>query len=166
MGEFFKGWRRQIGCVTLVLACVFAAWWVRSLNNSDRFLWRSSNFSYEEIKSVDHTLYWMTHRLSKDYDLPIDPMMRFETDHIPTSGRRRGDFHETNDQMNWYIGRCRFGIGLERDSRSEYPQTLRRVAPYWSTTVPLTLISAYLLLKKPRKSNQPKLVEPISVEGA
>ena len=31
MGEFFKGWRRKVGCVTLVMACVFAAGWVRSL---------------------------------------------------------------------------------------------------------------------------------------
>jgi hypothetical protein len=32
MGEFFKPWRRKLGVVTLVLACVFTAGWVRSLS--------------------------------------------------------------------------------------------------------------------------------------
>ena len=30
MGEFFHGWRRKVGIVTLVIACVFMAGWVRS----------------------------------------------------------------------------------------------------------------------------------------
>lgn len=31
MSEFFKSWRRQIGVLTLMLACVFAVGWLRSL---------------------------------------------------------------------------------------------------------------------------------------
>jgi len=31
MGEFFYGWKRMVGVLTLVMACVFAAGWVRSL---------------------------------------------------------------------------------------------------------------------------------------
>lgn len=30
MKEFFKGWRRKVGCVTLAAACLFVAGWVRS----------------------------------------------------------------------------------------------------------------------------------------
>jgi hypothetical protein len=30
MGDFFKPWRRRIGVVTLVMACAFMGWWVRS----------------------------------------------------------------------------------------------------------------------------------------
>ena len=30
MREFFKPWRRKIGVVTLVMACVLMAGWVRS----------------------------------------------------------------------------------------------------------------------------------------
>jgi len=36
MGDFFKGWRRKAGCVTLVMACTFAAAWVRSFIVEDR----------------------------------------------------------------------------------------------------------------------------------
>lgn len=36
--------------------------------------------------------------------------------------------------------------------------------PYW-TGIPLTLLSAYLLLTKPRKSTSDKLSEPVPTEG-
>ena len=39
------------------------------------------------------------------------------------------------------------------------------IIPYWTIVIPLTALSAYLLLSKPRKSNQKKIVEPISDEG-
>jgi len=31
MGDFFRGWRRKSGIVTLVLACVFFVGWMRCL---------------------------------------------------------------------------------------------------------------------------------------
>jgi len=38
MAEFFKGWRRKVGCVTLVMACVFTAGWFRSLSHEDELV--------------------------------------------------------------------------------------------------------------------------------
>jgi hypothetical protein len=38
MGEFFRPWRRNAGCVTLVMASVLAAGWVRSYGRDDLFL--------------------------------------------------------------------------------------------------------------------------------
>src|SRR6266700_4979357 len=35
MGDYFKPWRRKLGVVTLLLACVFVAGWVRSLSTFD-----------------------------------------------------------------------------------------------------------------------------------
>ena len=35
MGGYFKPWRRKIGVVTLVMACVLMAGWVRSLTVAD-----------------------------------------------------------------------------------------------------------------------------------
>lgn len=37
--------------------------------------------------------------------------------------------------------------------------------PYWSLVLLLTLLSAYLLLSKPRKATPKKIVEPITDEG-
>ena len=36
-----------------------------------------------------------------------------------------------------------------------------RIIPYWSLVIPLTLLSAYLLLSKSRNSTPKKLVETI-----
>ena len=30
MGDFFHGWRRKVGLLTLVMACVFTAGWIRA----------------------------------------------------------------------------------------------------------------------------------------
>lgn len=38
IGGYFRGWKRKAGVVTLVMACVCAAGWVRSLNFSDALL--------------------------------------------------------------------------------------------------------------------------------
>ena len=35
MGEFFQGWRRKIGCVTLVMAFVLVLGWIRSFYVED-----------------------------------------------------------------------------------------------------------------------------------
>ena len=37
--------------------------------------------------------------------------------------------------------------------------------PYWSIVIPLTLLAAFLLLSKPRKSTLKKTAEPIPAEG-
>ena len=78
---------------------------------------------------------------------------------------------------------CGFGPGIILiDARSMNGQSrlgdsqfmdLDYVCPYWTLVIPLTLISAYLLLSnpawllltKPRDSNQKKTVEPIASDG-
>jgi len=37
MRAFFSGWRRKIGCVTLLMALAFMGGWVRSLSDTDVF---------------------------------------------------------------------------------------------------------------------------------
>ena len=38
--------------------------------------------------------------------------------------------------------------------------------PYWFVVIPLTLLSAFLILTKPRKTTPTKIPEPNPVEGA
>ena len=35
MGDVFRGWRRKVGTLTLLMACVFAAGWLRSLHSRE-----------------------------------------------------------------------------------------------------------------------------------
>lgn len=56
MGEsFFKPWRRKLGLLTLLMACVFAAGWVRSRFSEDMHLWKS-DVLVAFVVSIDSTL--------------------------------------------------------------------------------------------------------------
>jgi len=94
MGEFFKGWRRKIGVVTLVLACVFAVDWMRL-----------ADYSVKEGRTSD--VPW-----------------------LPTV-------------MHPQLG-----------------------VPYGWIVLPLTLLSGYLLLSKPRLSKPKQTTEPAPTTGA
>src|SRR4051812_32510505 len=61
MREFFKGWRRKIGVVTLAMACVFAALW--AINQQIQFgftrisdgiahIWLANSFGITRITVV------------------------------------------------------------------------------------------------------------------
>ena len=67
----------------------------------------------------------------------------------------------SKQNRTWQLNRELFDVGQTADLH------LHRyvLIPDWSITIPLTLISFWLLTTKPRKSNQKKITEPISVEG-
>ena len=90
MREFFRGWRRKVGCVTLVMACALALNWAAS---------------------------YSTVNLPEDYYPDLES-------------------HHGNIEYTKFVG-----------TRREVVWQI----PYSFVTVPLTLISAYLILRKPRK---------------
>ena len=90
MGDFFHGWRRKVGCVTLVMACALALHWAGS---------------------------YSTVNLPEDYYPDLES-------------------HHGNIEYTIFVG-----------TRREVVWTI----PYASVTIPLTLISAYLILWKPHK---------------
>ena len=111
MREFFHGWRRKAGCVTLALACVATGLWIRSyivfdqlvlagnllISNSGCLVWNWSGWGTPELNLVD----WYCE-------------------------------HASPFSEEWYFGTD--GVRM----------------PYWAVNIPLTLLSAYLLLWKPR----------------
>ena len=163
MKDFFRGWRRKVGVVTLVIACLFAAGWVRSLRNADTI----NIPPYYECGSVNGGLFWETqfstipnirnvpHGLSC-YSVSSFLCVEDAPDNVP----------------RWRFlgfGAGEYGIILsQRRIRYEDLETFRMRYwrfPYWFVIAPLTAISAFLLLTIPRKSIQKKLPEPTSNEG-
>ena len=110
MGEFFNGWRRKVGLVTLVIACLLATGWVRSCRYYDLIWIQDQNASYF-VYSMDGTVsvWWL-------------------------SGRRFvSSFGWVSSEItNW-------------EERGGH-------VSYWSLVLPLTLLSAWLILIKPRKA--------------
>ena len=169
MGDHFKPLRRKFGLLTLVMACMFAAGWVKTMQTCDvfniplgngnavtiasgmgsivcRFGWIGEN-PWAEFEWLD----WDTARFTDE-----GPISEYLLDHpLPT---------EEGDVVDWYLIGCGFGIG-ESSSMDPY---LRRccysIIPYLSIVISLTLISLWLLLSISRKSIQNKTLEPILVE--
>ena len=163
MREFFRGWRRKVGVVTLLMACVFMSGWVRSRAISDnlRFIyansrikiWSSSGYLESTHRSQPEALFssW-SHRLE------------FRRNYFPEIHRPLGII-SANDR--WEC--CGFFAGATQIYFLDpmIPALLLNgvAMRYWSIVIPLTLISPWLLLRKPRKSIQKTIDEPIPDEG-
>ena len=112
MGEFFKGWRRKTGCVTLVMACVLAVMWIRNTVASDLFLVGQVSIHFSRggiVWSIDDVSMW--HWGSWE--------------HLPKDWNANG--------TNLYFGNN------------------MAVVPYRCIVLPLTILSAHLILWNPRK---------------
>jgi hypothetical protein len=157
VGSYFKPLRRKIGVVTLVMACVFAAGWVRSQGHFDVVCirWRAECCSIESIGGLfefryltigdEGTLDWDYFRWdSQDFWIPYQ-------DGKPCDYSPFYKGHEVEWQRSW-VG---FNLGVARYGAERYEIF---TIPYWSVVIPMTLLSAWLLLSKPRK--KPVAVSP------
>ena len=142
MMEFFRGWRRKAGLVTLVMACAFTSGWVRSLTVRDFIGRYTTPLTYNAIASERQLLafeYHFSNRLPPGPDCPytncstspLDSQLLFKLD------------------LNWYVRCCGFGFGEDTLNTANGRRFLIWIVPYWSIVIPLTLISAFLLISKP-----------------
>ena len=156
VGEFFTGWRRKTGGALLLVALVGNSAWIRSLSIHDSFI-IPANASLEVLSSGDQGIWWTTNELEipgtghltgnpigwSSYSLQefdrVDGLLFLDMDSIRT--------------RDWQIGGFQI-IEYSTDS-SDYTRKIRSVAwriPYWPFALPPTLLSAWLILGKPRKA--------------
>lgn len=165
MGEYFKLWRRKVGVVTLLLACLFMVGWVRGLSIVDHVCLESSAKSKQMVSlmSASHGI-----ALRKYEAIQSWGWFSFSSGWgtIPvtsTNGDPFGLITSLNEpRRGWrsqYFG-FDFGVLNDDNFRNSF-----LIIPYWFIVIPLTAISAYLLLSKSRKSTQTKTTQPIQNEG-
>jgi len=173
MGEFFSPWRRKFGVMTLVMACAFMAGWVRSLCHFDNVAIPVGKHTVFALQSNfgDIALMWMWE--SKDgpesivkedgtvavYQL-IDPtkIVDWSTYPIELENTRPNFMESSFPDARWYWKWGHFLCGVENFASES--GIASSVIPYWSIVIPSTLLSAYLLLRKPQA--KPKAItEPI-----
>jgi len=159
MGEFFKGWRRKMGCVTLVMASVFMVGWVRSMNILDSVSLPVGRHRLMQLWSGHQSMTGVN-----EYHANIDVTW----DHLGWGSVRVEESDFDDIRMRWLWKWCGFGIADGIDY-PVMPRSFRSAAiltvPYCALTTPLTLLSAFLLLSKPRPSNQKKISELTANEG-
>ena len=152
MGEFFEGWRRKIGVVMLLMALVFVGGWVRSLTIQDSFLCHRDDHSGFFVNSNQGCLSWnRIHELQPE-------QLRFADRYFTGDAASFDRF--LNNEVNWHWKTCGFEFG-ETTQHNSRVRSEFGVVPYWSIVIPLTLLSAWLLLIKPRSSHRKKITEPI-----
>ena len=137
MGEFFKPWRRKMGVLTLVMAVLSATVWVRSLSIQDVF--RVSLKRPYMLSSMNGSLSWFI-----DYD--GSPLAGAWS--IGPAGNFDNRFNGLGLNWNWKV--CGFAEGTFLAPFPNFQKVTFFMIPYWSIVFPLTLLSAWFLLNKPR----------------
>ncbi len=156
MSEFFRGRRRKIGVLTLMMALLFMAGWIRSLVITDALIFPARQqttgsavlITFDTLFSIRNTVVWTRdhEESTEDINEPIDLGQRYP---IWKTSAAVSEFND--DRMKWQWRWCGFGIGKFDEERQEGVWETFVTIPYWSIVMPLTLISAWLLvLSKPR----------------
>jgi hypothetical protein len=134
MRDFFRGWRRKVGCVTLVMALAGMALWIRSRIVNDEIGFAANGTQYVVVSSHSQVSAYQSIHLLPNRVVWISQGI------LPAERTSA-----------WHLNSIR-----RREQR--VATSLRRMIPsriytftYWSLVIPLTLLSAYLLLWKPRK---------------
>ena len=155
MSHFFSGWRTKLGCVTLLFSCVAMAGWVRNY-----FIRDSVNIPTGNSSSIEF--------ISGYQCLNLVVMWSTIPDHEMASFRIYQQKEE--EEVGIHVGKFLFD-GFAGDHFPFRPTWFRfsnevRITnlmmfslPYWSITIPLTLVSLWLLLSKPRRSSPKKIPE-------
>ena len=139
--SYFKPWRRKIGVGTLVMACVAMAGWVRSELAIDSLTFPVGGNSVVRLSSQPGRFIWFSWK-NRQNVLSSEPMgwhsytRNLEDDPIPSYAE--------------YPFSSRVSKGLSKNT----PTKKYWILWYWSIVIPLTLLSAYLLISKPRLAKQ------------
>ena len=147
--------------MTLLTACVFAAAWVWSLANFSQVICPLATHNYVSLvfHGQSFRVLWESDEVessswsdSSFFSMPIDKIREIDP-----------------EWMEWAANSEYFCLNmpfrLRRKADWVHPQTygIRTVSlTYWSILVPLTVLSAVLLIPQPRSSLRRKTPKPIS----
>ncbi len=166
MREFFKGWRRKFGCITLLMACVFMGGWVRSWSHKECVQIPLSKTSSIHVGSTDHVLGFAYHTDCDPSENQFDFWSHFEEGKIDEvlSIDGNGPLGSDGSDMEWRILCGNLAMG-----RSEYlpdfvAQYSFAVVPYWPIVMSLALLSTALLFSKTRLSKEKTSTEKNSAD--
>ena len=154
MWEFVRPIRRRIGVVTLVLACVFMTGWVRSFFVADWIEGSKFKFiSFDGGGCWEHTENF--HEFLRKLSISTASAEYVQDEYRFSTRSARWKQQLFGFGLKTYGGEYRKFGGIVYNTAF----TVYRI-PYWAVVIPLTLLSAYLLLAKRRpakKSNSPLL---------
>ena len=138
MGEFFRGWRRKMGCATLVMASIFTAGWIRCQTIAEIGSIVIGEKRLFVLSVNDKVIFGITQEGKNPHPGGWDAE--------PASGSRFARIFRPNVDLRL------FGAGLATYSHGEAFGRIDLSFPYAMIVIPLILISAILLLWPSRRS--------------
>lgn len=151
MQEFFRSWKRKLGIVTLLLGSGFMAFWVRSLSITDCLMYSAGKDAIDTWYSKKSTILFVQHRLDIDkYSRAHQEIYSITAPALPTWSSDV-DVYVDLSTIDW---RYTFlGLGLGQKEQKVGDVSTFYLLPYWSIVVPLTALSAWLLVGTHRVHN-------------
>lgn len=163
MMGYFKPLRRKLGVVALLVASVFASGWMRSRHYEDMMLIGVDGITSHQLVSDPKGICWQSVReLDRTIPVSIGFSDRVCISSQPYDHEYWISFPESDvgviTKQRW----CGFEILRSRHESPSDPRSESSswTIPYWSIVVPLTLLSAWLLLSRPRAKNTERAPKP------
>lgn len=143
MREFFRGWKRKTGAVTLVVACLLTGAWVRSLTYVEQYISINSESSFDMLESENGAICLLCFR-NGVFSLPGGWSSSASTPD-PERNRRSSAKVLGLKRIGWDF--LWFATGGPLPDQTP---TRMYFVHYGVPVIPLVLISTCLLLAKPR----------------
>lgn len=164
MPGYFKPLRRKIGSLILLLACLFAAEWIRSRWVVDQLFFRTDNqtlcVTFSSLDGIGLTVFHKLDRKEPRLNAGIQSLsLEFEF----VGGPSNGVYKDRWNEGVWNeLGFRTTDYFLENTTPPKELTRVRKwIVPHWSIAIPLTLLAAYLLLSKPRAMASGKPVKTL-----
>jgi hypothetical protein len=150
MKEFFRGWRRKVGVVTLVMACLLMCGWVRSRGQVDLVIFSFPNLNLTFL-SCHHGVRLLPQRslmISYGGSSPnYSVRLTFQNERI-----------ENTPGISWH---SYMSDRLDIQDENNEVSTQNGFYSYGIVSIPLTIIATWLLVfSKPRQSKPQSHPEP------
>ena len=154
MGEFFHGWRRKVGAVTLILALVFTAGWIRSFSEVDQIEFLKDAQMLHAVYSCPAGIGWTTCR-----EIRVVPKFTIGIGKFNSrtfhSNNRNGAYPFGWNAKPWesdWLGFRKISVYIEKGTTLEALKIW--IVAYASIVIPLTLLSGFLLFGKRRSESR------------
>jgi hypothetical protein len=155
MYTVFHGWRRKLGCVSLVMALVSMGLWIRGRVVVDAITFNDLRHS---IANSPNGFEW-TRRAGGQSPMPQFMNLSWNTISLDDSNFESFPEAPMGWETSWNYHWCGFPFGkfqLTADPLLSlvFAEFATWTIPHWAVVVPLTLLSAYLMLRKPWTKSQ------------
>lgn len=150
--EFIQGWRKKFGCGLLLVASAVTLAWVRSLSLRDEIQIPWGESSFLEIISDRGFLH-----VNFYHNIPSNPPIPNwqSRGHLPGDHRVLYRELSLDERLNWRLqfwGSDTGNLYSILPACDGFNETFL-AAPYWGVALPLSLISAGLLVRRSGKSS-------------